>query len=71
MPANKEEILKGNVSSGNEGRLAEASMQVPNTTAPKATNSENHGGKQDIASTEKSTLTPASHGNNTSNSQGA
>lgn len=71
MSSSKESILNGNVANGNEGRLADAPMQVPNTTQPKDTNSETHGGKRDIASTESNTLTPASHGNKGSNSQKA
>lgn len=71
MPSNKEQIMNAPTSSGNEGRLADSSMQVPNTTQPKSTNSETHGQKQDIAATEKNNIAPASHGKQGSNSQKA
>lgn len=69
--SDKEKIMNAPVSSGNEGRLAHDSMQVPNTTQPKDTNSETHGQKQDIANTESNGLNPASHGKQGSNSQKA
>ena len=68
---NKDKIMGGVVSSANEGRLSDSSTSVSNTDQPKSTNMESHGGKYDVASTEKATINPESHGNSGSNSKNA
>lgn len=67
--ASKEKIMSAPQSSGNDGRLSHESASVESKTMPKMTNSETHGGKNDVANTESAPVNSASHGKQKSNSQ--
>ncbi len=68
---NKEAILNSGSHDANMGRMSESGAGMANTTMPKSTNSESHGGKRDIASTEGHSMSPESHGKKSSNSMKA